>query len=169
MLCCFFLCLQSKQKTRHIHFSLPLVPEQTCKCAFFSHTHTHTTTLGNRISPITGGCGEIPRHFQYLDNTSLRKKHPKSLTHIDVSSRIKYKGSWAQTYAHPGPWLPRQRALHLLFNVDYQAAGLLAAGRVGGQGRAGSYRASLRPAPSPAPHRVPRAPVPRLSLGDLLP
>ena len=48
-------------------------------------------------------------------------------------------------------------------------AGLRAAGRVGGQGRAGPVSSSLRPAPSPTPHRVPRAPVPRLRLDDLLP
>ena len=75
-------------------------------CAFSrAHTHTHTTRWGNRISPVTGGCGRSQGIFS-IYKIPRSEKHPKSLTHIDASSRIKCKGSWAQTYAPTGPWLP---------------------------------------------------------------
>ena len=112
----FFFCLQSKQKTRHIHYSLPLVPEQACMCAF-SRTHTHTPHAGVIVSHSSPVGVDDPKAFPVFIQY-LAPKNTQSLTHIDASSRIKYKGSWAQTYAPTGPSLPGAARLPLWSDLD---------------------------------------------------
>ena len=70
-----------------------------------ARTHTRPTRWGNRISLVTGGCGRS-QGISSIYTIPRSEKHPKSLTHIDASSRIKSKGSWAQTYAPTRPSLP---------------------------------------------------------------
>ena len=112
--CCFFPSIYRVNRKRDIFTSVyPWF--QSRHASVLSLTYTHTTCWGNRISPVTGGCGQS----QGISSTykiPRSEKHPKSLTHIDASSRIKYKGSWAQTYAPTGPSLPG--AAHLLPGSD---------------------------------------------------
>ena len=112
--CCFFPSIYRVNRKRDIFTSVyPWF--QSRHASVLSLTYTHTTCWGNRISPVTGGCGQS----QGISSTykiPRSEKHPKSLTHIDASSRIKCKGSWAQTYAPTGPSLPG--AAHLLPGSD---------------------------------------------------
>ena len=138
-------------------------------CAFSHHTHTPTPHAGViSISPVTGGCG-WSQGISSIYTIPRSEKHPQPLTHIDASSRIKHKGSQADLGTHQA-FASRRYA-----SASWVRSGLsrrLDCGLRGasvGKGRAGPASSSLRPVPSPTPHRVPRAPVPRLRLGDLLP
>ena len=135
---------------------------------FLSHTHTCPTRWGNRISLVTGGCGRS-QGISSIYTIFRSEKHPKSLTHIDASSRIKYKGSWAQTCAPTRPSLPGAGRLPPWSDLDSPGGWTTGCGARRWAGPGDLVSASLCPAPSPTPHRVPRAPVPRLRLGDLLP
>ena len=133
-----------------------------------AHTHTCPTRWGNRISLVTGGCGRS-QGISSIYTIFRSEKHPKSLTHIDASSRIKYKGSWAQTCAPTRPSLPGAGRLPPWSDLDSPGGWTTGCGARRWAGPGDLVSASLCPAPSPTPHRVPRAPVPRLRLGDLLP
>ena len=107
---------------------------------FLSHTHTHTHTphagvIVSHSSPVgVDDPKAFPVFIQYL-----APKNTQSLTHIDASSRIKYKGSWVLTQ----PWGLRFPVLRVCFLGQIwalQAAGLLVAGCVGGQGRGSCQR-----------------------------